>query len=66
MCEGLKPEAMERLFRDIEEINTVRFWDFNLTSNLSSVYEDYYINNSITVEECQKELADRVYLYMNE
>ncbi len=66
VCEELAPEHKERLFRDIEAINTFKFIDSNLYYNLESVYEDYFVNDSITVEECCKELASRVYLYMNE
>ena len=66
VCEGLAPENKEKLFRDIEAINAYRFSDTNLYYNLESVYEDYFVNNTITAEECCKELASRVYLYMNE
>ena len=65
-CEGLAPENKEKLFRDIEAINAYRFSDTNLYYNLESVYEDFFVNNTITAEECCKELASRVYLYMNE
>ncbi len=66
VCEGIAPENKEKLFRDIEAINTFKFTDSNLYNNLESVYEDYFVNNTITAEECCKELASRVYLYMNE
>ena len=66
VCEGIAPENKEKLFRDIEAINTFKFIDSNLYNNLESVYEDYFVNNTITAEECCKELASRVYLYMNE
>ena len=66
VCEGIAPENKEKLFRDIEAINAFKFIDSNLYNNLESVYEDYFVNNTITAEECCKELASRVYLYMNE
>ncbi len=66
VCEGIAPENKEKLFRDIEAINAFKFTDSNLYYNLESVYEDYFVNNTITAEECCKELASRVYLYMNE
>ena len=66
VCEGIAPENKEKLFRDIEAINAFKFTDSNLYNNLESVYEDYFVNNTITAEECCKELASRVYLYMNE
>ena len=66
VCEELSPENREKLFRDIEAINTFKFVDLNLDYNLQSVYEDYFVNNTITSEECCKELASRVYLYLNE
>ena len=66
VSEELTPENREKLFRDIEAINTFKFVDLNLDYNLQSVYEDYFVNNTITAEECCKELAGRVYLYLNE
>ena len=66
VSEELTPENREKLFRDIEAINTFKYADSNLYYNLESVYEDYLVNDSITSEECRKELASRVYLYMNE
>ncbi len=65
-CEGLKPEYKEKLFRDIEAINTVQYADMNLHYNLESIYEDYFVNNTITAEECCEKLAGRLYLYKNE
>lgn len=66
VCEELSAENQEKLFSDIEKIDMIRFTDMNLSHNLESVYEDYFVNNTITAEECCKELASRVYLYMNE
>lgn len=66
VSEELTPENREKLFRDIEAINTFKYADSNLYYNLESVYEDYLVNDSITSEQCRKELASRVYLYMNE
>lgn len=66
MCEGMKPEVSERLMRDIELIDTAAFRDSSLSFSQQSVYDDYFLNNTITAEECCKELASRVYLYMNE
>lgn len=66
VSEELTPENRERLFRDIESINAFKYTDSNLYYNLESVYEDYFVNNTITAEECCKELAGRVYLYLNE
>ena len=66
VCEGLAQENKEKLFKDIEKIDTLKFIDKNLDNNLKSVYDDYFVNNTITAEECCKELASRVYLYMNE
>lgn len=66
LCEGVEGESLSKLYQDIEMINTVRFWDYNLASNVHSVFEDYYIKNILTAEECCKELASRVYLYRNE
>ena len=66
MCEGMKPEVRERLMRDIELIDTAAFRDSSLSFSQQSVYDDYFLNNTITAEECRKELAGRVYLYMNE
>ena len=65
-CEGLKPEYKEKLFQDIEAINTVQYADMNLHYNLESIYEDYFVNNTITAEECCEKLAGRLYLYKNE
>lgn len=66
VCEGLAQENKEKLFKDIEKIDTLKFIDKNLDNNLKSIYDDYFVNNTITAEECCKELASRVYLYMNE
>lgn len=66
LCGGLEPEVRERLFRDIEAVNTAQVMNLDLEYNLDSVREDYYLNNTLTAEECRKELASRVYLYMNE
>lgn len=66
MCIFYIVPFLSTLFRDIEAINTYKYADSNLSYNLGSVYEDYFINNTITAEECCKELAGRVYLYMNE
>ena len=66
VSEELTPENRERLFRDIESINAFKYIDSNLYYNLESVYEDYFVDNTITAEECCKELAGRVYLYLNE
>ncbi len=66
VSEELSLENKEKLFRDIEAINIFEFADLNLDYNLQSVYEDYLVNDSITAEECCKELASRVYLYLNE
>ena len=65
-CEGLTPENKEKLYRDIEAINTMSYSDMDLNNNLQSIYDDYFVNNTITAEECRKALADRVYMYMNE
>jgi len=66
VCEGLTPENKEKLYRDIEAINTMSYSDMDLNNSFLPVYEDYFMNNTITSEECRKELAGRVYLYMNE
>ena len=66
VSEELTPENREKLFRDIEAINAYKYGDSNLYYNLQSVYDDYFVNNIITAEECRKELASRVYLYLNE
>ena len=66
VCEELTSENKEKLFSDIEAINTLNFVDLNLDYNLQSIYDDYFVNNTITAEECCKKLADRVYLYLNE
>ncbi len=66
VCEGLTPENKEKLYRDIEAINTMSYSDMDLNNSFLPVYEDYFMNNTITSEECRKELAGRVYLYLNE
>ena len=66
VSEELTPENREKLFRDIEAINAYKYGDSNLYYNLQSVYDDYFVNNIITAGECRKELASRVYLYLNE
>lgn len=65
-CEGVEPEIREKLFQDIEAINAACSVNINLSRNLEVILEDYYINNTLTAKECRKQMADRVYLYMNE
>ena len=62
----MEPEIREKLFQDIEAINAACSVNINLSRNLEVILEDYYINNTLTAEECRKQMADRVYLYMNE
>lgn len=65
-CAGVEPEIREKLFQDIEAINAACPVNINLSRNLEVILEDYYINNTLTAKECRKQMADRVYLYMNE
>lgn len=63
---GTDAVVIERLFQDIQQIDEVPFDDAELELSMHPVFEDYYLNNIISAEECAKQLADKVYLFRNE
>lgn len=63
---GTREEVTGRLLQDMEQINEIPFFDAALELSMQPVFEDYYLNDIISAEECAKQLSDKVYLYQNE